>query len=173
MPQFEIANGHESAAQAKRLGATMHREPAPFADVGKVAFGADPGGIAFAMREPAKTAEDVGWSGPAHTFCWAELYTPVVSSAVSFYKVFAGFTPTASQLADGPYYLLERDGQPRAGLRAPLPGVQPGWFPWVRVPDVARTAATAQGLEATIVMPAANGRALLVDPWGATLGLAQ
>jgi len=174
LPHLQIENGHESAVKAKNHGAKMLQEPAPFADIGKLAIAVDPNGQPFAMRQPAKVESDPGWAGPPNSFCWAELYTSNTTSSVSFYKTLGGFTETKNPLPDGgTYHLLERDGQPRAGVRTPMQGIQPGWFAWVRVPDVAATAAKAQQLDATIVMPPAHGMALLVDPYGCALGLAQ
>lgn len=175
LPHFQVASGHESAAKAKNLGAKMLREPTPFGEMtSKLAVAIDPNGQSFAMWQPPKVDGDPGWAGPPNTFCWAELYTSNTSSSVSFYKTIGGYTETKNPLPDGgTYHLLERDGAPRAGVRTPMQAIQPGWFAWVRVPDLAATAAKAQQLDATIVMPPANGMALLVDPWGCALGLAQ
>lgn len=173
LPHFQIVNGHESAAKAKNHGAKVLREPSALLDIGRLAIALDANGQGFGMLQPAKVDGDPGWAGPPNTFCWAELYTLNTSSSVSFYKAIGGFTETKTPLPDGTYHLLERDGAPRAGLRAPMPGMQPGWFAWIRVPDLVATATRAQQLEATIVMPPANGMALLVDPWGCAFGLAQ
>lgn len=173
LPHFQIANGHESAAKAKNHGAKVLREPSALLDIGRLAIALDANGYGFAMLQPATVEGDPGWAGPPNSFCWAELYTLNTSSSVSFYKAIGGFTETKTPLPDGTYHLLERDGAPRAGVRLPMSGVQPGWFAWIRVPDLAATATRAQQLDATIVMPPANGMALLVDPWGCAFGLAQ
>jgi len=174
LPHLQVASGHESAAKAKNHGAKMLREPTPFGELSsKLAVAVDPNGATFAMWQPPKVDGDPGWAGPPNTFCWAELYTTNTTSSVSFYKAIGGFTETKTPLPDGTYHLLERDGAPRAGVRTPMQGMQHGWFPWVRVPDLVATATKAQQLDASIVMPPANNMALLVDPWGAAFGLTQ
>jgi predicted enzyme related to lactoylglutathione lyase len=177
LPYLQIANGHETSIKVKTLGGRMVREPAPSGYGGKLGVATDPNGQALGLWQPDQIPDDPGWAGPPNTFCWCELYSPTVASAVTFMKQVGGFSETKSQMPDGPYHLFEKDGQPRAGARKPMAGTQPGWFAWVRVPDIAATCAKAQQQDATIVQPPSNmgtmTMALLVDPWGATLGLVQ
>jgi predicted enzyme related to lactoylglutathione lyase len=175
LPYLQVVNGHESAAKVKSLGGKMVREPSPVGYGGRLGIATDTSGLALALWQPQTVDGDPGWAGPANTFCWCELYSPATAASLTFIKKVGEFTEKKSPLPDGTYSLLERDGAPRAGVREPMPGTQPGWFAWVRVPDVAATAAKAQQLGATIVVAPSGGQnmALLVDPWGATLGLAQ
>jgi len=173
LPHLQIANAHETAGKVKTHSAKIVKEPTPFLDIGRFAIGTDPNGQAFGAIQPLKKTEDLGWAGGPNTFCWAELYTLSPGSSCNFYKSIAGFTETKNQLPDGTYHMLEKDGAPRAGVRTPMKGTQPGWFAWIRVPDLIVTANKALQLESTFIMPPANGMALLVDPWGATFGLAQ
>ena len=177
LPYLEIADGHASAAKVKALGGAMVRELAPVGYGGRLGIATDPNGAALALWQPNEVKADPGWAGPANTFCWCELYSNALGSASTFAKQLGGFTETKSPMADSEYHLFALDGAPRAGARKPMPGMQPGWFAWVRVTDLAATAAKAQQLDATIVQPPADmgaiKMALLVDPWGASLGLIQ
>lgn len=174
LPYLQVASAHEAATKAKALGGTMVREPAPVGYGGRLAIAADTNGQALGIWQPNEVTGDPGWAGPPNTFCWCELYSPALASATTFAKQLGGFGEQKAAMGDGTYHTLERDGAPRAGARKPMPGTQPGWFPWVRVPDIAATVAKAQQLEAEIIQPPNGGAmALIVDPWGATLGLAQ
>lgn len=173
MPHFVVENGHESSSKVKTRGGKVLREPSALLDLGRLVVALDANGTGFGMRQLPAVQPDQGWAGPPNSFCWAELYTLNTSSSVSFYKTIGGFTETKSPLPDGTYHMLERDGVPRAGVRTPMSGMQTGWFAWVRVPDLVATVHKAQQLDATVVMPPGNNMALLVDTYGAALGLAQ
>ncbi len=172
-PHLIIENGHEGSGKVKTRGGKVLREPSALLDMGRLVVALDANGTGFSMRQPATVQPDPGWAGPPNSFCWAELYTLNTSSSVAFYKAIIGFTETKSPLPDGTYHMLEKGGVPQAGVRLPMPGVQTGWFAWVRVPDLVQTVHKAQQLDSTVIMPPGNNMALLVDPYGCTLGLAQ
>jgi predicted enzyme related to lactoylglutathione lyase len=178
LPHLQVENANDSAVRIKQLGGAMIREPYPVSTLGKMAIAADLDGHNFALWQPAAVPEDTGWVGPPGTFCWCELYTTSLGSASRFYCQIAGFSETANPLPDGgSYHLFARDGAPRAGMRAPMPGTSSGWFAWARVADIARTVARASELEAVVNVPpthmGASLMALVTDPLGATLGLMQ
>lgn len=173
LPHFVVENGHEGSSKVKARAGKVLREPSALLDLGRFVVGVDPNGTGFGMIQPATVKPDPGWAGPPNSLCWAELYTLNTGSSVSFYKMIGGFTETKSPLPDGTYHMLERAGVPQFGVRTPMAGMQTGWFPWIRVPDLVGTATKAQQLESTIIMPPGNNMALLVDPFGAAFGLAQ
>jgi uncharacterized protein len=180
MPYVPVANAHEAAGRVKQCGGKMVREPAPFGDLARMAIAADASGQSLAVWQPQAPSKDPdpGWDGPVGTFCWAELYTPNSPGEVmTMMKLACGFTATKSGAGDGTYYLLERDGKARAGIRTPMPGMPPGWFAWVRVASTDVTVAKAQQLGAEVHLPpvdVGSGRmALITDPFGAALGILQ
>lgn len=176
VPCLQVGDGHAIVGTAKERGGTVAREMSTIHD-GRVAVITDPGGQSFGVWQPA-TDEARSWGTEPGSFCWSELYTEQPGSASVFLKHLAGFTEQKSQLPDGAtYHLLESEGAPHAGARKPMPGSQLGWFAWVRVPDIAAAVARAEQFEIAVLQPPTNTgathMALIVDPYGATLGLAQ
>lgn len=175
LPCLQVSDGHGTVGLTMARGGSVAREMAPISD-GRLAVLADPAGQNFGVWQPA-TDEVRGWGTEPGSFCWCELYSEQPGAAAVFFKHVAGFTEQKSQLPDGPYHILETEGVPHAGVRKPMPGVQLGWFAWVRVPDVAATVARAQQFETLVLQPPSSTdsmqKALIVDPYGATIGIAQ
>jgi predicted enzyme related to lactoylglutathione lyase len=174
IPLLQTTDGHGMVGLANARGGTVAREMSPLHD-GRRAIIADPSGQHAGIWHPAND-EPRDWGTDPGSFCWVELYSEQPGATAVFFKHLAGFTEQKSQLPDGPYHMLEHEGVPHAGVRKPLPGTQLGWFPWVRVPDMAKTLATALTFEVAVIespVPGGMPKALIVDPYGATIGLAQ
>src|SRR3954469_9044540 len=109
------------------------------------------------------------------TFCWVDLVADDVAAAKSFYAGLFGWS------YEGPddYAVAQLDGGSVAAiLPKPDPALPPHWNTYVSVEDAGASAARAQELGATIVVPAGDvgdsGRlAVIQDPQGAILSLWQ
>jgi predicted enzyme related to lactoylglutathione lyase len=146
---------------------------------GVVALLEDPEGASFGVMRsssgdpPDYLAEDRQW-------LWVELWAKDAAAMARFYGGLAGYEVTPVERPDGSLgYLLAAGGYTRCGIiTSPASNVAPAWLPYLRVEDVKAAAAQAQQAGARIVVPPAaqirDGRvALIVDPTGAPVGLAQ
>jgi hypothetical protein len=108
---------------------------------------------------------------------WTELWSRQPDSAVQFYSKLAPYQSRPSENLDRPYFVLDSDGQPRAGImKLFAQNVRPLWVPYVRVADVAVAIKQVEALGGhVIVSPSANLRngtvALIQDPTGAVIAL--
>jgi predicted enzyme related to lactoylglutathione lyase len=109
------------------------------------------------------------------TICWVDLVVEDPAAAKAFYGGLFGWE------YEGPddYAIAQRDGGAVAAiLPKPDPSMPPHWNTYVSVEDAEATAAEAQRLGATILLPAGDvgesGRvAVFQDPQGAVLSLWQ
>ena len=111
------------------------------------------------------------------TFCWADLVAPNLDDARAFYGGLYGWEFQTEETPGGEYVMAFKDGKVVAGIGQPLGDDEAiAWNTYVRVDDVDATAASAQELGATVVVPPTDamdaGRlALIAAPGGETLGL--
>jgi predicted enzyme related to lactoylglutathione lyase len=146
---------------------------------GEVALLADPEGAPFGVIRsssgdpPDYLAEDRQWM-------WLELWAKDPKAMAQFYAGLAGYEIAPVERPDGSLgYLLASGGYTRCGvIRSPAPAVAPAWLPYLRVEDVKAVATQAEQAGARVVVPPAAGIragrvALIVDPTGAPVGLAQ
>ncbi|MBI5256163.1 MAG: VOC family protein [Burkholderiales bacterium] len=161
-------------------GAQSLQGPTDYGDVGRCAVIQDPTGATVALWHGSQgDAADVP-QVPAGAFCWAELWTPNVRRAIAFYEQLVGYQhETLDMGAQGPYTLLSRGGQQRAGLMAcPDANTPPMWLPYVAVADAEATEARVAALGGRSLMPLTEvpnvGRmGMLVDPQGASIAFMQ
>lgn len=139
---------------------------------------ADPTGAEFVIWQGTRGDPPDVTEIAESSWCWNELVTTDEKKAVAYYESAFGFTGEAVDM--GPmaaYYLLKKDGIPRAGLmQATDPEEGSHWRPYVRVADCDACAAKARSLGARIVQPPrdipAIGRfSVLTDPWSATIAV--
>src|SRR5262245_13968744 len=108
---------------------------------------------------------------------WTELWSHQPDSAVQFYSKLASYSSRPSENLDRPYFVLDAEGQPRAGImKLFAQDLRPLWIPYIRVADVAASVKQAEALGGhVIVSPSANLRngtvALIQDPTGALIAL--
>jgi uncharacterized protein len=175
IPLLETTDGHAMVGLASTRGGTVAREMSAIHD-GRRAIITDPSGQHVGVWHPV-SGDVHEWGTAPGSFCWCELYSEQPGAAAVFFKHIAGLTEQKSQLPDGPYHTLENDSVPHGGIRKPLPGTQLGWFPWVRVPHLAATLTQALTFEVAVIESptpdSAMQKALIVDPYGATMGLVQ
>ena len=139
---------------------------------GRVALVADPQGAAFGVvrssgGDPADRKPTVG------EWIWHEVWTDDVAASGRFYAELAGYTPKQREVFGTLYTYLVQGDHPRVGLvRKPDPEIGNTWVTYLRVADVASTAARAEALGGTLLMePRADVRngtaAIVADPDGA------
>jgi predicted enzyme related to lactoylglutathione lyase len=139
---------------------------------GRVALVADPQGAVFGVvrstgGDPPDRKAGMG------DWIWHEVWTDDVAGSGRFYAELAGYTPKERQVFGTAYTYLSQGDHPRVGLvRKPDPEIGNTWVTYLRVADVASTAARAEALGGTLLMePRAevrNGTAAIVaDPDGA------
>ena len=81
---------------------------------------------------------------PMGGWIWNELWTTDERKALAFYETLFGFTHDVMEMGPATYYVLKKDGSPRAGLcRSVNPAAKSMWLPYVAVPDCDATARKA------------------------------
>lgn len=109
---------------------------------------------------------------PLHTFCFAELYTPDVTSAKAFYGDLFGWTTVERS---GMYSIFQKDGQDVVALRRSDSG-QSRWVCHVSVSNVDASASRVVELGGRVLMPPFDTpdvarTAVVASPEGAIFGL--
>ncbi len=146
---------------------------------GEMAILADPEGAPFGVIHsssgdpPDYLAEDKQW-------VWIELWAKDPKAMADFYGGLAGYEIEPVERPNGSLgYFLASGGYTRCSvIPSPAASVAPAWLPYLRVEDVkTATKQAAQAGARVVVPPNAAVRdghvALIVDPTGAALGLAE
>jgi uncharacterized protein len=147
---------------------------------GEVALLADPEGTPFGVIHsssgdpPDYLAEDKQW-------VWIELWAKNPKAMAAFYSGFAGYElePPVERPDGSLAYFLASGGYTRCAIIPSLaPSAAPAWLLYLRVEDVKAATKQAETAGARVVVPPSpevrDGRvALIVDPTGAALGLAE
>jgi len=99
LAHVQVENVDAAAAQAKKLGGKVHKEPEDIPDVGRFAVIGDPQGAFISIFQPkeAMTLHDPSKPGE---FCWNELMTSDFAAAFDFYSQLFGWK--VSQVKLGP-----------------------------------------------------------------------
>jgi predicted enzyme related to lactoylglutathione lyase len=167
----------DTASKVSANGGTVLANPTDVGDMGRFAVFADPTGAAFSVWEAGQTpgAEVVGEFG---TLSWAELMTPDLNIAKSFYEhVFPLHARDIGRTDGGTYTLLETGTEAVAGameIEAEMGPMAPHWSPYFAVADTDRVADRAIELGGTQMMrqDSEAGRfAILTDPQGASFSI--
>ena len=161
--------------RAKKLGATIDREPFDILGVGRTAVIRDPQGAIICPYIPTHDLPP-----PSGTFPRDELITDDVESAKKFYGGLFGWKVRDVDMGPlGTYTVFKRDGgNDAAGAMNRPPGVKGStiWLTYIFTDDVDATVVKAKKLGAIIQMegldvPNVGRIAILVDPTGAVFGL--
>ncbi|MEO6973839.1 MAG: VOC family protein [Rhodoferax sp.] len=178
MSYLSVPDIDASFRDAIAAGGKPIMPPIEYGTIGCGAVLADPTGAELVIwkstrGDPADAAETA-----IGDWYWSELVTTDESKALAFYESAFGFTSESVDMGPmGTYYLLKKDGRPRAGLRrAPQSADGSSWLPYVRVADCDGSAAKAHSLGARIAIPPRDipgiGRfSVLIDPLGATIAV--
>ena len=169
-----VANVDEAAGRVAELGGKLMAPPFDVYDAGRMAVVQDPTGAFFDLWQ-SKAHSGLGIAGVHGTLCWADLLTPDVQRAKSFYAGLLGWTITASE-NDPSGYLHIRNGEEYIGGMPPSsfssPNTPPHWLAYIYVANCDETAAQCNKLGGKTLMAPMNiekvGRmAVLADPQGA------
>lgn len=178
MCYLSVADVDAAHAAALSAGARSLVPPMDFGPVGRGAQLADPTGAPFWLWKGAQGDRADAPRTASGDWVWNELWTPDDSRALNFYERLVGYTRDSMDMGPaGTYYLLKKDGVPRAGLmRSVEPKAQPMWLPYVEVDDCDATAAKAKTLGGQVVsgptdIPGVGRFAVLVDPLGAAIAV--
>jgi len=114
---------------------------------------------------------------------WADLQTPDLEGATSFYSALFDWDTQDMPTGDGIYRMAFKDGQPVAAMNEQLQqqrdaGIPPHWFNYLTTDDIDATTAKVAGLGGTVLeqpfdVMDAGRMAIVQDPTGATFALWQ
>lgn len=160
-------------------GGQVAFEPMDVKALGRMAIFADPTGAHFGAWQPGQHKGAAIINEPG-AMCWHHHLTRDMDAARAFYPAVFGWTTEA----DGEDTVWNLDGQPVAGAHAvgaEYPAdAPPSWLVYFAVADSDATAAKAQELGGTLLMPVMDsewGRtAVIADPHGAvfaTVGMTR
>jgi predicted enzyme related to lactoylglutathione lyase len=181
MANVQVGDVDATAALARKLGGTVHKEPTEIPTVGRFAVLADPQGAAISVFTPKgpMTLHDPAKEGE---FCWNELVTSDDTAAFEFHSKLFGWK-ILDELDMGPMgkYRIYGVGERRLGgmmktpQGAPMP---PMWFFYVSTSDLDGTIARATARFAKVMngpmeVPGGGRIAQLADPQGAMFALHQ
>ena len=169
-----VDSADETAAKAKKLGATVVLEPFEVMEHGRMAVIQDPTGAVFSLWEP-KAHIGAQVVGEPNSFCWNELYTSDAKRASDFYANLFGWTRELMQTPTGEYTIFKKGDTQAAGMMQiskEMEAMPPHWIVYFAVDDSDRTVQKAQGMGAQVMVPPTDipniGRfAILNDPQGA------
>lgn len=168
--------GTEAAVVEKGGEALMPVRAA--AQRGEFAIVADPqGAILGLMRSGSGDPED--FRAEYGEFMWHQLFTRDMDPAANFYQALFGYDVVKE--ADSPdivQFFLQTEHHTRAGMGSLSEDseTQPTWLGYVRVENVAATAARAQELGGEVLVAPSAGNldgdmAIIADPTGTPVGL--
>ncbi|MGW2818169.1 VOC family protein [Streptomyces sp. NPDC001415] len=178
---FRTVDADATAKSVEQAGGSVRVPPSQVFTAGRMAAFTDPTGADFAVWEPQDT-DGLELVNDPGSVSWIELYTTDAAAAKAFYgNVLAWETRDVPMGEDVVYSIAGPAGggeQTMHGGLMQLPqqnldaGSTSEWHPYFEVEDCDATAAGAQGLGATVIIPAVDiervGRiAMLLDPFGA------
>ena len=174
-----VESADKSTVQAKELGATVIMEPFDVMEHGRMAILMDPAGAVFSVWE-AKKHIGVNKLDEANSLCWTELMTKDAAKATDFYSKLLPWKPESMSMDGGMSYTVFKRGDASAGgmmqIQPEMGPIPPHWKSYFAVDDVDASAAKAQSLGGTVMVPAQNipnmGRfAIIEDPSHAIFGI--
>src|SRR5262249_33733283 len=132
-----VENTDATAAKATKAGGKILQDPFDVFEFGRMAVLQDPTGAAIHIWQP-KTHQAAGIKDVPGTFCWADLSTPDVNAAKSFYEAVFGWKISPGE-KDTSGYLHIQNGQQYIGGIPPCehrsPKVPPHWLLYFLVED--------------------------------------
>jgi len=170
-----------SAARAGELGGEGCVPPTEIPKTGRFAVITDPTGAAFSLWQGVPEMEQqVCAEASEHGFGWDELASSDVELAMAFYGELFGWRFEVFDVeSPEPYWLAMCGERPVAGLAGkPAAAPRSAWSTYVSVADAAgavqqATAAGGEVLLAPTFMDGVGTYAVLADPTGAAIGVAE
>jgi uncharacterized protein len=175
-----VDSADASAKRAAELGGKICMEPFDVMDFGRMAIIQDPTAAAFAIWE-SKTHIGTRITQEKGTLCWADLSTPDVEKASSFYSQLFGWKLEKGQ-NDPSGYLHIKNGENFIGGVPPAqyrdPNTPAHWLVYFEIANCDTTTATARQLGAKAYVDPTTmenvGRwSVLADPQGAVFAAFQ
>lgn len=175
-----VTSADEAAAKARKLGATVMKEPFDVFDAGRMAAIQDPTGATFCVWQPNKN-NGIQVEGEVNALCWSELWTTDTAKALDFYTKLFGWTTKTSTDAPTEYHELANQGRPMGGIMQIMKewgNVPSNWSPYFMVANCDASAAKVNQLGGSTKMPPTDipkvGRfAVVADPQGAVFQIVQ
>jgi len=168
-----VADLDATAAKIAGAGGTVVAGPMDVLDAGRMLVAQDPVGT-FVSAWQAKAHIGAQLVNEAGAFTWTELSTSDLPRARDFGVEVFGWGVEADPGSDQAA-IFTVDGKAVCGAHAAGPGEPAAWSVWFHVADCDASAARAQELGGSIVMPPTDmdfGRgAVVVDPQGAAFGI--
>jgi predicted enzyme related to lactoylglutathione lyase len=179
MGHVQVADVDATAAQIKKLGGKVYKEPSDIPTVGRFAVVADPQGATLSIFKPNKPmdAHDPSKGGE---FCWNELMTSDSAAAFKFYSEIFGWKIN-QEMDMGPMGTYRVFGIGETGLGGmmttpkgnPMP---PSWIYYTETSDLDAAIARATKKGAKVIngpmdVPGGGRIAQLKDPQGAVFAL--
>jgi uncharacterized protein len=168
-----------AARYAEQHGGKVIVAPRMLQGRGDVALLADPEGAPFGVIH-SSSGDPPDFLGDDRQWVWIELWAKDPQAMAQFYSGLAGYESEPLARPDGrAAFLLAAGGYTRCAIiETPDRALPSAWLPYIRVSDVKATAADAAQAGARVVLAPnpqiRDGRvALIADPTGAPLGLAQ
>jgi predicted enzyme related to lactoylglutathione lyase len=154
MAHVQVENVDATAAQAKKLGGKVYKEPTDIPTVGRFAVIADPQGAVISIFKPngPMTLHDPSKAGE---FCWNELLTSDSNAAFNFYSQLFGWK-VAQDMDMGPmgtYRVFGMGDKQFGGMMTTPKGspMPPMWLYYAEVPDLESAIARAKKNGATVM----------------------
>lgn len=173
-----VASADESGAKAKKLGATLMKEPFDVMTVGRMAVVQDPTGAVFAIWEGRdhKGASVVNVPG---SFCWNELMTTDTAKDGEFYSGLFGWSRDTQNFGPIEYTMFANGERPAGGMLKITPEMGPipsNWLVYFAVADCDASTKKATELGSKVMKAPDDisgvGRfSILIDPQGAAFAL--
>jgi predicted enzyme related to lactoylglutathione lyase len=175
-----VTDADDAAAKATKAGGSILGGPFDVAEFGRMAVLQDPTGAVFCVWQP-KSHPGIGLAGVPGTLCWADLSTPDMAAAKSFYEAVFGWQLTLGE-HDSSGYLHIKNGEHFIGGIPPAqfrnPNAPPHWLSYFLVADSDAATAKAKELGARVYVEPTSmenvGRwSVVADPQGAVFALFQ
>jgi predicted enzyme related to lactoylglutathione lyase len=175
---ISVADVKATAAAVKAGGGQVVAPATMLGERGETAVFKDPEGVLFGVVN-SKNGDPLDYAGDVNEWYWIDLWSADVERAARFYRAAVGYE-TLPIAADGPRsgVHLVSGGFARAGImQKHNKRASSTWLPYIRVADVAASAAAARAAGGKVVMePVAMDHAtvaIVADPTGAPVGIVQ
>jgi predicted enzyme related to lactoylglutathione lyase len=170
-----VSDVDATTALVEPAGGTVMMPPFDVMDAGRMSVVVDSTGAVINVWQ-AKNNIGANLVNEAGTFGWTELITPDPVKAGEFYNKVFGWEPNHNAMDGMEYTEFKLNGAPVCGgMKPPMPGMPPVWTVYFQTDDTDATAAKAQELGGTVMVPPTDippGRfAVIVDPQGAVFNV--
>ena len=172
VPALSVEDVFESARIARKNGARLE-SPLIKSTAGQFALIRDATSAPLTLYD-GQDGFVLEAAGTENGWVWADLFTDRPQTARRFYSALAGFETRKARSASGEAMeIFTLGGEDRGGLvRVRRSDIEPNWLPYVAVSDLDATIAKARQLGGRL-LSAEAGVAIIIDPTGAAIGLAE